>query len=197
MRLDRDKLLSFLENISEESEVLLFGFTFILYAHVLKPLIDAGYKFNLPKMKIIHAGGWKKLESQKVSPAKLVKLCSECFGTSPENVVDIYGFSEQGGLLYPTCEHGFRHTPIWSEVICRDPLTLKPLPSGEQGLMQFVTPIQTSYPGHSILTEDMGYIVGYDDCPCGRKGTIFKVTGRSSVATEERGCGDIMSEMFS
>lgn len=196
LRLDQEKLVNFLNNAGDGSDIIVFGFTFILYSHVLLPLIKTGKCFNLPGLKIIHAGGWKKLESQKVTSQKLIEDCCMCFGTKPENIVDLYGFSEQGGLLYPTCEYGLRHTPAWSEVVCRDPLTLKALPVGKEGMMQFVTPIQTSYPGHSILTEDVGKIVGYDNCLCGRKGTTFKVTGRSLSATEERGCGDIMADLF-
>jgi len=196
LKLDFEKLEKFLSGTKDGESVILFGFTFILYSHVILPLLKYGKRFNLPKIKIIHAGGWKKLESQKVTSEKLAEECFKCFAVPPENIIDIYGFSEQGGLLYPSCEHGFKHTPVWSEVICRDPLTLNPLPFGEAGLMQYVTPIQTSYPGHSIITEDMGYIAGRDDCLCGRKGTMFKIIGRSDVATEERGCGDIMADLF-
>lgn len=197
LRLDRKKFDDFFSKVSNDGEgTMLFGFTFILYTHVVKQLLEEGKRYHLPKIIIIHAGGWKKLEEQKLTEEKLINSCCECFGTKPENVIDIYGFSEQGGLLYPTCEHGRRHTPAWSDVICRDPLTLEPAPPGNEGLMQYVTPIQTSYPGHSVLTEDIGYIVGYDDCPCGRKGTTFKILGRSQTATEERGCGDIMANLF-
>lgn len=196
LSLDQAKLEKFLESAGNGEGVMLFGFTFILYAHVVLPMLKAGLKFDMPEAKILHIGGWKKLESQKVTPEKLIDDCSACFGVKPENVIDIYGFSEQSGLLYPTCEHGFRHVPAWGEVICRDPLQLEPLPVGKEGLLQFLTPIQTSYPGHSILTEDVGYIAGHDDCKCGRKGTYFKVVGRSSTATEVRGCGDIMADKF-
>jgi hypothetical protein len=77
----------------------------------------------------------------------------------------------------------------------RDPLSLKPLPHGEHGLLQFITPIQTSYPGHSVLTEDVGYVHSVDNCVCGRKGTVFKMVGRTADA-EIRGCGDIMGDSF-
>jgi phenylacetate-coenzyme A ligase PaaK-like adenylate-forming protein len=196
LRLDEEKLKALLHGFGDGTDSMMFGFTFILYTHVVRPLLDAGCRFDLPKLKIVHAGGWKKLEALSVSTEKLIADCCDCFGVSPENVIDIYGFSEQGGLLYPTCEAGVRHTPAWSEVISRDPLTLEPLPFGKEGLMQFLTPIQTSYPGHSVITEDVGMVLGRDNCSCGRKGTIFKVLGRSQVATEERGCGDIMAEMF-
>lgn len=196
LRLDMQKLDAFLANIGEGDESMLFGFTFILYAYVVKHLLDADKRYDLPKLKILHAGGWKKLESRSVSREKLAEDCANCFGMDPANVIDIYGFTEQGGLLYPTCEEGVRHTPAWSEVICRDRTTLEPLPFGQEGLMQFLTPIQTAYPGHSIITEDIGVVLGRDDCACGRKGTVFSILGRTESATEERGCGDIMAELF-
>ena len=49
-----------------------------------------------------------------------------------------------------------------------------------------------SYPGHVLLTEDVGTLEGEDDCPCGRKGRYFKVHGRIAKA-EVRGCSDTFS----
>ena len=46
-----------------------------------------------------------------------------------------------------------------------------------------------SYPGHSILTEDEGVLLGIDDCSCGRKGKYFEVLGRIKNV-EIRGCSD-------
>ncbi|MDP7040605.1 MAG: acyl-protein synthetase, partial [Myxococcota bacterium] len=46
-----------------------------------------------------------------------------------------------------------------------------------------------SYPGHILLTEDEGEILGEDDCPCGRLGKYFKIHGRIAEA-EIRGCSD-------
>ena len=60
---------------------------------------------------------------------------------------------------------------------------------GEEGIVQVVSSIPESYPGHSILTEDQGIILGEDDCPCGRLGKYFKITGRIKDA-EVRGCSD-------
>ena len=51
------------------------------------------------------------------------------------------------------------------------------------------SPMAVSYPGHSLLTEDMGAILGVDDCPCGRKGKYFRIDGRIPQA-EIRGCSD-------
>jgi hypothetical protein len=52
-----------------------------------------------------------------------------------------------------------------------------------------------SYPGHVLLTEDKGVILGEDDCPCGRKGKYFKIIGRLKNA-EIRGCSDTYAAKF-
>lgn len=182
--------------IDANEPVMLFGFTYILYTFVVRNILAGGKRYKLPEgSRVIHIGGWKKLEAEKVTPEKLIADCCEAFGVVPADVVDIYGFTEQSGLIYPSCERGLRHSVVWSDVFARDPVTLEPLPFGEEGLLQFITPIQTSYPGHSVLTEDMGVVLGQDDCPCGRTGKTFKMTGRAPNA-EVRGCGDIMADAF-
>ena len=50
-----------------------------------------------------------------------------------------------------------------------------------------------SYPGISILTEDVGRILGHGQDTSGRLGTQFEIIGRAKKA-ETRGCGDIMSQ---
>jgi len=60
---------------------------------------------------------------------------------------------------------------------------------GEKGLVQVVSTLPKSYPGHVLLTEDEGELIGEDDCPCGRKGKYFKIHGRIKGA-EIRGCSD-------
>ena len=96
---------------------------------------------------------------------------------------------EQTGSIFMECEKGYLHTSSWSEIIVRNPLDFSVLSPGESGLIQLISVIPRSYPGHSLLSEDVGYIVGKDDCPCGRNGTYFNVTGRLQNA-EIRGCSD-------
>ena len=73
--------------------------------------------------------------------------------------------------------------------IIRNHKTYKPEKNGAEGLIQLLSLIPKSYPGHSILTEDLGTIYGVDNCRCGRKGKYFKVHGRIKSA-EIRGCSD-------
>ena len=65
----------------------------------------------------------------------------------------------------------------------------------EKGLIEVVSSIPKSYPGHVLLTEDEGILLGEDDCPCGRKGKYFNVLGRIKNA-EIRGCSDTYAAKF-
>lgn len=188
---DNEGIKEYIDALGDQSAVV-FGFTYILYSEVIRPLTDKGVKFKLPKgSKIIHIGGWKKLEGEKVSKDEFNRLAAALFGIERTDVIDIYGFTEQMGLNYPDCLCGCKHTPLYSEVIFRDVITKEVLPSGKEGLLEFVTPIPHSYPGNAVLTDDIGVVEG-GTCPYGRSGTRFKIIGRLKKA-EIRGCDDILS----
>lgn len=188
---DTEGISDFIENIGNQSAVV-FGFTYILYSEVIQPLIGKGIRFHLPRgSKVIHIGGWKKLESEKVGKDQFNELASELFGVGVQDIIDIYGFTEQMGLNYPDCPCGCKHAPLYSQVIVRDVVTKKVLPAYKKGLLEFVSPIPHSYPGNVVLTDDIGMIVD-GECQYHRAGTRFKVLGRLKKA-EIRGCGDILS----
>lgn len=183
-----------LESLQSNREpVVLFGFTFVLYAYAVLPLLRARRRFQLPPgSHVVHIGGWKKLADQQVSKEAFNATMEEVFGVRADHVVDFYGFTEQMGVTYPDGPGGLKYAPAFAEVIVRDPATFKPLPDGEEGLLQFVTPLPFSYPGISVLTDDVGVITGRDGAG-GWHGTQFRILGRAKQA-EARGCGDIMGE---
>lgn len=188
---DIDEIRAFIDKIGHQSAVV-FGFTYILFAEVIQPLLSQGIKLQLPKgSKVIHIGGWKKLENEKVSKERFNEMASELFGIGPQDIIDIYGFTEQMGLNYPDCPCGCKHVPLYSEVIVRDVITKEPVPAGQEGLLEFVSPIPHSYPANAVLTDDIGMIVD-GECPFHRSGTRFRILGRLKKA-EIRGCGDILS----
>ena len=188
---DIDGIKGYIDALAGQSAVV-FGFTYILYSEVIRPLTDKGVRFKLPDgSKIIHIGGWKKLENEKVSKEEFNRLAADLFGIEQTDIIDIYGFTEQMGLNYPDCPCGCKHTPLYSEVIVRDVITKEVLPPGKEGLLEFVTPVPHSYPGNVVLTDDTGMICE-GECEYGRSGTRFKIIGRLKKA-EIRGCGDILS----
>ena len=105
------------------------------------------------------------------------------------SVHDYYGMVEQTGCIYMECECGHLHASIFSDIITRRAEDMSECDIGEAGIIQVVSAIPESYPGHSLLTEDEGVVLGEDDCPCGRKGKYFKIHGRIKAA-EVRGCSD-------
>lgn len=189
---DVEAMRQFLSEIPSDQPVVLFGFTYILYQNVLKAIEDSNADIKLPEgSKIIHIGGWKKLESEKISKELFNERISKIFGVNPEDVIDIYGFTEQMGLNYPDCKCGYKHASAYTRVIVRDPATREVLPAGEEGMLEFISPIPHSYPGNVVLTDDIGFISD-EECPYGRLGQRFKIVGRLKKA-EVRGCGDILS----
>ena len=94
------------------------------------------------------------------------------------------------------CECGHLHASVYSDVIIRRAKDLSVAEVGEEGIVEVVSAIPESYPGHCLLTEDKGVILGEDDCPCGRSGKYFKITGRLKNA-EIRGCSDTYATDFS
>lgn len=190
---DVEAMHEYVASLDQNQPVVLFGFTYILYANVLKGIEGGETKVQLPKgSKIIHIGGWKKLESEKVSKEKFNAELAACFGIAPDDIVDIYGFTEQMGLNYPDFKDGWKHTSAYSRVLVRDVATHELLPAGQQGMLEFVSPIPHSYPGNVVLTDDIG-MIDPDTTPDAIGGTRFKILGRVKKA-EIRGCGDILSQ---
>ena len=196
MQLDIEAVEKFLEKHSGE-RILLFGFTFMIWQHFYRELVrlreETGKTFDFSNGILIHGGGWKKLVSEAVSQEQFKECLTDVCGLN--DIHDYYGMVEQTGSIYMQCECGHLHASIFSDVIIRNPYDFKVLPQGEKGIIQVVSTIPESYPGHSLLTEDEGILLGEDDCPCGRLGKYFTVTGRLQNA-EIRGCSDTYAAKF-
>ena len=195
MHLDTEALTAFLEKFQGQ-DILLFGFTFMVWQHFYKELVrlkEQGVTFDLRRGILIHGGGWKKLASEAVSPQEFHDRLRDVCGI--DRVHDYYGMVEQTGCIYMQCQCGHLHASVFSDVIMRRPLDFGVCDVGEPGIIQVVSTIPESYPGHSLLTEDEGVLLGEDDCPCGRKGKYFKINGRLKNA-EIRGCSDTYAAKF-
>jgi hypothetical protein len=192
---DIETFKNHIKELPPNQPIVVFGFTYILFSEILKKLIDKNINLKLPvNSKLIHIGGWKKLESEKITKESFNELTESVFGISKENVIDIYGFTEQMGLNYPDCKCGYKHAPVYSEVIVRDPITREVVSSNKEGILEFLSPIPHSYPGNVVLTDDLGFI-NKEKCPYGLLGTRFKINGRLKKA-EIRGCGDVLASKY-
>lgn len=194
MKLDRESIEAFIETAGGDP-CFAFGFTYMIWQYFYGGLADAekegkGFAGGAPDLSnchLIHGGGWKKLADQAVSneafKAGLKRVCGI------EKVSDYYGMAEQTGSIFMECECGHLHASAYSDITCIDPMDFSEVKKGEPGLLALESTLPKSYPGHRLLTEDLGRILGDDDCPCGRPGRYFEVSGRIQKA-ELRGCSD-------
>jgi len=182
----KDQLKEFAEKYNGQ-KILIFGFTFMVWQYLATADLD--FEIDLSNAILIHSGGWKKLQSMAVDNQTFKKTLFNKYNIQPENIYNFYGMVEQVGSVFLENSEGYLHCPNFSEIIIRDPEDFSVLPHGKEGLIQILSIIPKSYPGHSLLTEDIGVIMGEDDASNGWKGKYFKILGRAKKA-EIRGCSD-------
>jgi hypothetical protein len=181
-----DLLNQFLKKNSKK-KFFIFGFTSNIFLNLINKLdlkkIDKKAFLN---SFLIHGGGWKKIEEKKITRKKFNSLLKEKLGIN--FIRSYYGLVEQIGSVFIECECGYFIASNFSEIIIRDE-NFDECEPGKKGLVQLLSLLPTSYPGHSILTEDIGEIILDNNCQCFGKGTRFLIDGRLKNA-ELRGCSN-------
>jgi hypothetical protein len=186
-KIDYISLNNFLKKYGKD-KFLVFGFTSLVYENLIKKLSVNLLKSNFQNGILIHGGGWKKIEKFNVNSSILKKKLIEKINLNI--FYNYYGLVEQTGSIFIESKKcGYFHTSIFSDIFIRDK-KFNVLKNKKKGLIQLMSLLPTSYPGHNILTEDIGEIIGEDNCKCGLKGKYFLVHGRIKEA-EIRGCSDI------
>ena len=173
----------------KNKKFLIFGFTSIVWEKMCIELKKKNISLDFSKAILLHGGGWKKLEKQNISNARFKEDLKKILKLN--KIHNYYGMVEQTGSIFIECEKcGNFITSIFSDILIRDK-NFKLAKKGEKGLVQLISILPTSYPGHNIITEDIGEIVKDDSaCTCIHYGKRFKIHGRIKNA-EIRGCSDI------
>ena len=189
------EILQKLNNLIEKEPVIIIGYTYIIYDYLIRNKYIRFKNTTCHKnAKLVHFGGWKKLHNNKISKKIFNIEVTKKLKIANSNILDIYGFSEQLGTIYVSQGLGGCKVSNFSHILIRDPKTLKVVEDGKVGFMQFLSILPLSYPGISILNDDMGYI---------SKRTInkkiekieFKVHSRLDKL-ELRGCGDTLPDHY-
>lgn len=183
---DKEAIRKFASTCAHEP-FLVFGFTILVWTKLYQSFADG--ELDLSNAVLVHSGGWKKLESEKVSNREFRVGLKRRFNLS--RIFNFYGFVEQIGSVFVEGSDGLLYPPNFTDVIIRRPDTWEPAGIGEEGVIQTVSLLPKSYPGHSVLTEDLGVIVTIDAGVDGRLGKAIWVVGRVSKV-ELRGCGDVL-----
>jgi hypothetical protein len=185
-RVDLEAIRGFLDKHGD-APFLIFGFTYLVWLHLYEVARDNG--LDLSNGILIHSGGWKKLVDQAVSPEE---FRARLAGVGLTRTHNFYGMVEQIGTIFlEGPSGGSLYCPDFADVVVRDPQTWAELPPGRPGLLEVVSTLPTSYPGHVLLTEDLGVVHGIDDGDW--PGKRFSVLGRLPRA-EARGCSDTYRE---
>lgn len=172
---------------NQNKDFVIFGFTSSIWLNLIKEAKRKKIKLKKNQGILVHGGGWKKMHNERIDNDKFKNAVKSLLGL--KQVYNYYGMIEQTGSVFLECEKGYFHCSIFSDIFIRNSkLELSKIK--EAGLIQTLSLLPLSYPGHNILTEDMGIIHGIDDCACGKKGKYFTVLNRVPNA-ELRGCSDV------
>lgn len=184
-QLDEPVVRAFLDEFGGEP-FLVFGFTYMVWLHLYEPASAAG--LDLSNGVLVHSGGWKKLLDRSVSLEEFRLRFAEDTGLT--HIYNFYGMVEQIGSVFLEApdDPGVLYAPSFADVVIRDPETWEEVATGGTGIVEVVSMLPRSYPGHALLTEDLGELVGVDDGPSW-SGKRFRILGRVPRA-EVRGCSD-------
>jgi len=128
---------------------------------------------------VLTGGGWKGRVDQSLPKDTFRRILKEAWGLPPERIRDLYGMTEHAVHYLECRDHRF-HPPVFSQIRIVDPLTHQPLPEGAVGVLHLMNPGFTTMPLGSILTADVGRMIG--TCTCERRTPAFEVLGRGGNA---------------
>ncbi|MBQ2765122.1 MAG: acyl-protein synthase [Firmicutes bacterium] len=185
-----------LEKYEEQGlPVRIFGFPSFLYFTV-RQMKETGHRplhLNKKSMTML-GGGWKGYANKQISKSELYGLVEEMLGIPEANCRDGYGSTEHS-VPYFECPHHHFHIPVYSRMIIRDVETLEPLPYGEPGFANFITPHLMSVPGVSVLMGDMAVLHAPEECGCGIETPFMEILGRAGTS-KAKSCAITASELL-
>ena len=161
----------------------------------LDELDERNIKMELHKnSKIMVGGGWKALFSDEISKDELIGMANHTLGVRRENFKDHFSTAEHP-INYVSCANNHFHVPVFSRVIIRDVRTLEPVPFGTPGLLNLATPLLSSVPYGSIMTDDIAVMKDGAECGCGVRSPYFELIGRVGLASIKT-CAQAASEFL-
>ena len=165
------------------------------FLFLLKELADSGIRLKLHlKSLVILAGGWKQFLSEQVDKPTLYAMSKEILGLVGDRIREFFGAVEHP-IAYFDCPNHHFHVPVYSRVIIRD-ANLQPVEYGMPGLLNLLTPMMTSMPFTSVMTDDLAILHPGEECGCGIHSPYFEILGRVGL-TDIKTCAAGASELLS
>ncbi|MDR1187216.1 MAG: hypothetical protein LBK95_07155 [Bifidobacteriaceae bacterium] len=193
---DLDALVRTLSDYAAQNRpVRLIGFP-AYFMFLLDELRDAGVAVKLhPKSLILLAGGWKQFFAEQLDKPELYARTEATLGIGDRRIREFFGAVEHP-ICYFDCPNHHFHVPIYSRLIIRDADTLEPVGFGQPGLVNLLTPMVTSMPYTSVMTDDLAVLSPPGSCGCGIESPHFDVLGRVGL-NDIRTCAASAAELLS
>jgi hypothetical protein len=189
-KVDIEAATTFLADAEARREPVCIMGTTAAFAALFSTLSGAGIRLRLaPGSRMMDTGGAKG-QGVPMPAAEVIARAGELLAIAPAMVINEYGMTELCSQLYdatpfncpdvsdaPERYHErYKVPPPWLRVTVRDPVTLRPVPDGEIGLLTFFDLANVGSVS-AVMTEDLG---------CVERGRV-RVIGRAAGG-EARGC---------
>ncbi|MDR3278355.1 MAG: acyl-protein synthetase [Oscillospiraceae bacterium] len=177
--------------------VRIIGFpAYLLF--LLNELRASGIRLRLhPKSLLLLSGGWKQFFTERLDKPELYARVKDILGLGDDRIREFFGAVEHP-IAYFDCPNHHFHVPIYSRVIIRDVNTLEPVGYGAPGLLNLLTPMMTSMPFSSVMTDDLAVLRPGGACGCGIDAPYFEVLGRVGMAdikTCAAGAAELLADL--
>ena len=194
---DLDRVIRDLERYSKSIfPTRIIGFPSYLWFG-LKRMEELGVAVKLPAGSMVMlGGGWKQHYAQQVEKQELYDLVEKILGIPEANIHESFGAVEHP-IFYNTCPNHHFHIPVYARVLIRDPNTLEPLPYGQVGLVNLISPLMKATPTLSVVTDDLGYLTPGSQCGCGINTPYMTILGRvglNDITTCAAGAAEILGK---
>jgi hypothetical protein len=183
---DLEAATAFLADAEARREPVCIMGTTAAFAALFSALSDTGIELRLaPGSRMMDTGGAKG-QGVPMQATEVIARAGDLLAIAPAMVINEYGMTELCSQLYDAtpfnCQdmsdapERYKVPPPWLRVTARDPVTLRPIPDGEIGLLTFFDLANVGSVS-AVMTEDLG---------CVERGRVH-VIGRTAGG-EARGC---------
>jgi Acyl-protein synthetase, LuxE len=185
-RIDVAAAAAFLADCEARREPVCILGTTAAFAALFSELRRSGVKLRLaPGSRMMDTGGAKG-QAVAMQASEVIAQAGELLAIAPAMVINEYGMTELCSQLFDAtpfncpgvsnAQERFKIPPPWLRVTARDPVTLRPMPDGEIGLLTFFDLANVGSVS-AVMTEDLGWV----------ERSRVRVLGRTARG-EARGC---------
>ncbi len=184
-RVDVAAAIAFLGDCEVRREPVCIMGTTAAFAALASGLKSGSRKIRLAAGSRMMDTGGAKGQRVPMSASEVIAHAGDLLAIAPTMVINEYGMTELCSQLYDATsfncagasntQERYKIAPPWLRVTARDPVTMRPMPDGDVGMLTFFDLANVGSVS-AVMTEDLGYL---------ERGRV-RVLGRA--AGEARGC---------